>query len=67
MSGFNGQTFLLELAKVFEEEISKNPGKHYVRIEDLDPVHALRIAPMISVSLTSLMSICLNTKREIFV
>lgn len=48
MSGFNDQTFLLELAKVFEEEISKDPGKHYVRIEDLDPAHALRIAPMIS-------------------
>ena len=48
MSGFIGQTFLLELAKVFESEIAKNSGRHYVRIEDIDPEDALRIAPMIS-------------------
>ena len=48
MSGLTSQTFLSELAKVFVEKIAKVRGKHYVRIEDIDPIHAPSIVPIIS-------------------
>jgi hypothetical protein len=45
-SGLN-QIFLVTLAQVFEDEISKIRGKHYVRVENLDQVHAPQIVPIL--------------------
>lgn len=43
-----GRTLLLALAEVFAEEVSGIRGKHYVRVEDIDPMHASEIVEMLS-------------------
>ena len=47
MSNGLNQIFLVTLAQVFEEQISKIRGKHYVRVENLDPIHAPQIVPIL--------------------
>ena len=47
MSNGLNQIFLVTLAQVFEDEISKIRGKHYVRVENLDPIHAPQIVPIL--------------------
>jgi hypothetical protein len=47
MSNGLNQIFLVTLAQVFEDEISKIRGKHYVRVENLDSIHAMQIVPIL--------------------
>jgi DNA phosphorothioation-dependent restriction protein DptH len=47
MSNGLNKTFLVTLAQVFEDEISKIRGKHYVRVENVDPVHAPQVIPIL--------------------
>ena len=48
MSKSSGLTLLSELAKVFEDVVSDVRGKHYVRVEGIDPIHALQIVPLLT-------------------
>jgi DNA phosphorothioation-dependent restriction protein DptH len=54
MSKESSRTLLLALAEVFGEEVSEIRGKHYVRVEDIDPIHTLEIVAILTETLNKL-------------